>query len=1506
MVDTQIPDQSDNDADSITLDVSGNFSDPDGDTLTYSASGLPAGLSIDANTGIISGTLDHSASQSGPYSVTITANDGHGGTVTDTFNWAVANPAPTAANDSTSTAEDTQVSGNVLSNDSDPDGDPLSVTQFVVGGTTYNAGETANLTEGALTINSDGSYTFNPAANYNGTVPTATYTVSDGEGGTATANLVITVTPQNDAPVAQNSDVTGTEDTTYTFSVADFHYDDVEGDALQSVRITSIPADGKLYLNGSEITSSGAEVTRAEIEAGNLTFVPDSNESGSNEYIGDTRPDGSTVGSNDLGDQGADYAKFDFQVYDGADWSANSATMTIDINAVADTPILNLSATSITTSVTIDKDNLDGSNQGFTITPYNPDGSVGTFATHSGPDGFGVAGAASGANSETGYVSSNNTYEQVVVTFDNPVDSVDLSLAWNAPNEDVAVAFYRNGNLIETVYTGGGSDQEDPAVNFRPSDGSTFDEIRFYPPNPGDDFLIHSITFNNTEVRSDGTIVVEEQSSSEIDLQAALTDTDGSESLKVEVQDIPDGFTLTDGTHSFTSDGATTSVDISDWDRANLVLKTPDVDQDTTYTLHVVATATEYSNGDAASTSQDLNVTVLAVDTAAAPTISAAQESHVSEEGLLVANGAPYDGNPDNDPNATDDTTDSVTHNGQFIVHDVNGDPLTVSLSLPSGNYSSDGDTIDWSLSNNGHTLTGTTHNGGQEILTVSIDDDGNYTTTLKGPIDHPDISTEDTVTIPVAVTVSDGDSHTPDASSTLNIVVEDDSPVAQPHTDYITIDTATTNLVFIVDGSGSMSESDIGYVKESMDYLIRQYGDIGNVNVNIVEFRNGSVTNSYWISATDALNYNLARGGDTPIVKGLQSVVDDTYNGNEPTADQNVVYYFGDGDENDDQNAFDSYTGVISRDNNDTDSDGRGRVTAFDSDNPWTNFVTSGKIDKIYTYSVKTQNPLYDLQHLANNNEDIVSDPAIAVDNISQLQTYVADTVGLFEHGNLFDDVNGTAYIEYGADGGHIDSVEIDGTTVQYDPNNVKQLIPADHGIFTINFETGEYSYQAKSLYDHSETVHINVKDNDGDVVNSIMVTVNVDTTTIHGHNDTIITNANKTDTIAIEAESLLRNDSGDNLTVHSSHDPIGGNVTGTDPVLFTGSNSTYTTITEDNNDSDTNPLNNDMNHAVDLTDRSLFGEVSGVEASDVKDPTWSSLKFSGTIGDDGNNNDGHDSDWIKLDLKEGETLVLDIDHGTSGSEYTDTWLNLYDANGNRVAYDDDSDTSNGGNGSDATQDSYLEYNVPSDGVYYVEVSTYEAEDNNQDDAGDYDLWISIGPNGQRFTYDLSDGTDSDSATASVDYQSGDTVQGGDGDEILIGRDGTADTLNGGAGNDVIQYAETADIVNGEEGDDVLLITNDMTIDFSTLGSNQIQNIEQIDLGSANVTVDNLTLQDVLDMTDSSNDLVIKGDNGDSVVLVGGDWQQGATNDGYVEYTNNTDPTVLLKVDEDIHVTAS
>ncbi|WP_169745657.1 beta strand repeat-containing protein [Sulfurovum lithotrophicum] len=232
---TPIADQTNADADTPSVNVSGNFSDPDGDTLTYSATGLPTGLSIDPNTGVISGTIDKSASQSGPYSVTVTAKDSSNASTSETFSWTVTNPAPTANPDTGSTAEDTQLvvaATGVLGNDTDPDGDTLSVTGYNVGANTATVGNPLVLTEGNLTIAADGSYTFDPAANFNGPVPAVTYAISDSNGGTSSSTLTITVTPQNDTPTSTPiADQTNADADTPSVNVSG-NFSDPDGDTL--------------------------------------------------------------------------------------------------------------------------------------------------------------------------------------------------------------------------------------------------------------------------------------------------------------------------------------------------------------------------------------------------------------------------------------------------------------------------------------------------------------------------------------------------------------------------------------------------------------------------------------------------------------------------------------------------------------------------------------------------------------------------------------------------------------------------------------------------------------------------------------------------------------------------------------------------------------------------------------------------------------------------------------------------------------------------------------------------------------------------------------------------------------------------------------------------------------------------------------------------------------------------------------------------------------------------
>ena len=130
--------------------------------------------------------------------------------------------APVATDDVFAVTEDTPVNGNVLANDSDVDGDTLTVTSYSVDtngdgvAETFAAGAPADIAGvGTLVLNSDGSFTFTPAANYNGTVPVVTYTVTDGNGASDTATLTLgsDIVDVNDAPVATDDTFAVTEDT---------------------------------------------------------------------------------------------------------------------------------------------------------------------------------------------------------------------------------------------------------------------------------------------------------------------------------------------------------------------------------------------------------------------------------------------------------------------------------------------------------------------------------------------------------------------------------------------------------------------------------------------------------------------------------------------------------------------------------------------------------------------------------------------------------------------------------------------------------------------------------------------------------------------------------------------------------------------------------------------------------------------------------------------------------------------------------------------------------------------------------------------------------------------------------------------------------------------------------------------------------------------------------------------------------------------------------------------
>jgi VCBS repeat-containing protein len=221
--------------------------------LKYSDGGtLPPGLSIDPDSGLISGTLDSSASAGGPYTVVITADDQHGGTVTQTFVWVVNNPAPTGVDDAVSVLERSVLSGNVLDNDFDIDGDSISVT--AVNGIMGNVGTEISLASGAtLTLNADGTFNYSPNGAFNWlaegetAIDTFEYTVSDSQGATSTATVVVTIVGENEPPEAGDDFVRTPVGEPVVIPVLTNDVD-ANGDPL-AVIIVDPPANGTAVVN---------------------------------------------------------------------------------------------------------------------------------------------------------------------------------------------------------------------------------------------------------------------------------------------------------------------------------------------------------------------------------------------------------------------------------------------------------------------------------------------------------------------------------------------------------------------------------------------------------------------------------------------------------------------------------------------------------------------------------------------------------------------------------------------------------------------------------------------------------------------------------------------------------------------------------------------------------------------------------------------------------------------------------------------------------------------------------------------------------------------------------------------------------------------------------------------------------------------------------------------------------------------------------------------------------
>lgn len=237
------PDVSD-DSETVPADVATTFDigtndagDADGDTLYLQAFTSPQNgtVTIDFVSGEATYTPD--AGYAGPDFFTYTVCDEHGACDTARVDLTVVgNDGPDAQPDEATTDEDTAVVIAVAANDSDPEGQALTVT-----------GLPTAPANGTAVVNADGTVTYTPNANFNG-VDTFEYTVCDESNACETETVTVTVLPVNDPPVPNDDGVAVPADATTTLDVLG-NDSDPDGDDL-TVLANSEPANGSITVNG--------------------------------------------------------------------------------------------------------------------------------------------------------------------------------------------------------------------------------------------------------------------------------------------------------------------------------------------------------------------------------------------------------------------------------------------------------------------------------------------------------------------------------------------------------------------------------------------------------------------------------------------------------------------------------------------------------------------------------------------------------------------------------------------------------------------------------------------------------------------------------------------------------------------------------------------------------------------------------------------------------------------------------------------------------------------------------------------------------------------------------------------------------------------------------------------------------------------------------------------------------------------------------------------------------
>ncbi|MCY1399707.1 hypothetical protein D9M71_147700 [compost metagenome] len=663
----------------------------------------------------------------------------------------------------------------------------------------------------------------------------------------------------------------------------------------------------------------------------------------------------------------------------------------------------------------------------------------------------------------------------------------------------------------------------------------------------------------------------------------------------------------------------------------------------------------------------------------------------------------------------------------------------------------------------------------------IQLGSDGKYIYTLTsapktpgGANDGPNVLT-DTFTYKA----TDALGNTSINSIVVNIV--DDVPKVVDSQRSVTLGQVDSNLLLIVDVSASMALqsgvdnlSRLDLAKQAIGALLDKYDDLGNVKVQIVTFA-ASATDEVvqWVTVAQAkaiiegLHVQGTTNYDAAVAVAKQAFLTD----GKIDGAQNISYFFSDGNPT------------------------NGKAIGNEDETDWKQFLDTHDI-KSYAIGMGEDVNSANLDPLAFDGIANTNTDAVVVTDLNQLGQVLSGTVqGAPLTGNL---MNGATF---GADGGFIKSLLINGTTYSYDPkgnsNNGAYSVSggADKGVFdtvtnsitvksshggtlVVDMDTGEFTYvpPKDSGVAIKETIGFVASDNDGDLASAqLVINAQTNNAPVAGA-DHIITNIFSTH-VTVPAEALLANDS------DADHNPLSTSATSIQTnwgIKGAGFSVGNTTPNESFNGHGSNRSN----------------LIKDLERSDFRGPAGSmaaALLISGYLGQSGAVNG---EDFITVDLVKGERLDLNHDRGSSIAM---SWK-LGDGDYQSIA--------SGG------------YFVAQEtGHYTLHLVNVPNVPSNTETSLTYKLNMSVNFAGAdntpdaHGTYTVSDGHNGSAVgDITISYQDGHTLTGtAAADTLLAG--GGDDTLNGGEGNDVLSGGAGNDHLQGGTGNDLLIggIGNDV-----------------------------------------------------------------------------------------------